>query len=63
MLCFSGFELHFRWVPLENETAQVHPFKNGIVIVFSSGGSISFFFQMKRWITPFPLLELNFCKC
>ena len=47
MLCLSGLELHFRWVPLENETAQVHPCKNGIVIVFSSGGSISFFSDEK----------------
>ena len=47
MLCFSGFELYPRWVPLENETAQVHPCKNGIGIVFSSGGFISFFSDEK----------------
>ena len=47
MLCFSGFELYSRWVPLENETAQVHPCKNGIVTVFSSGGFFSFFSDEK----------------
>ena len=53
MLCFSGFELHFRWVPLENETALVHPCKNGTVIVFSSGGFISFFFRWKDGLLRF----------
>ena len=47
MLCFSGFELYSRWVPLENETAQVHSCKNGIVIVFSSGGFFPFFLDEK----------------
>ena len=60
MLCLSGFELHFRWVPLENETAQVHPFKNGIVIVFSSGGSISFFFSDEKMDYSFFFIGTQF---